>query len=77
MVAGLHDVLVVERREDARDRGLADLAALRLGDTDGVHDRVEVLELLDLTDLEKVDPAHLDVGAKAVGAQVSARRRVL
>lgn len=51
VVLRVHDVLVVQRREDAAYDGLADFATLRVvPDAGRAHDRVEVLELLDLAD---------------------------
>lgn len=72
----LHDHLVVERRENRGDGGLAELAAggVRV-DSGGLHDRAEVAQALDLDDLEEVGARHLDVDADAAGGKEAMRGR--
>lgn len=69
--AWVEDMLVPETGEDARDRGLANLAAALGSGMMAVV--LERLELLDLADRKKLGAAVLEVRAQAVGDLLTQR----
>lgn len=71
MVLGLHNVLVVQRRQDTRNGRLANLTTLGLRIySDSLHNGPEILELLDLDDLEEIDARHVEVDAQATQRRI-------
>lgn len=71
MMLRLHDVLIVQRRQDTRNGRLADFTALGLRiHPDRLHDGPEILELLDLDNLEKIDARHIEVDAQTTRGRI-------